>query len=135
MIVATNFMVPTENRPYLSLPNLPGIGLKPMNIKEETTVWSAVMRIETGACLPKRQHEGMCEVFIVRGHGNFFNGKAFQNGDYLREEDGEFEKITAKSQLVVFFTHHGTCRFLDDNDEVLLEMNHMIKTEAFTSVT
>ncbi|WP_371171186.1 cupin domain-containing protein [Aliiroseovarius sp. 2305UL8-7] len=128
MTVATNFMVPTENRPYLPLANLPGIGLKPMNIKEDTPIWSAVMRIESGACLPKRQHDGMCEVFVVRGNGTFADGTAFQRGDYVREENGEYDKITAKSELVVFFTHHGTCRFLGDDEKVLLEMDHMTKT-------
>ncbi|MGJ8626183.1 MAG: cupin domain-containing protein [Sulfitobacter sp.] len=130
MTVATNFMVPTENRPYLPLANLAGIGLKPMNIKEDTPIWSAVMHIESGACLPQRQHDGMCEVFVVRGNGVFADGTAFQRGDYVREENGEYDKITAKSELVVFFTHHGTCRFLSDDKKVLLKMDHMSKPEG-----
>ena len=130
MTVATNFMVPTENRPYLPLTNLPGIGFKPMNMKEDTRIWSAVMRIEAGACLPKRLHDGLCEVFVVRGHGNFADGGAFQRGDYVREDGGDYDEITAKSELVVFFTHHGTCSFRDDVGETLLEMNHMSKPQS-----
>ncbi|NVO57944.1 hypothetical protein HW561_19275 [Rhodobacteraceae bacterium B1Z28] len=127
MTVATNFMVPTENRPYRSIKELPGVGLKPMNIKEDTPIWSAVMRIEAGACLPVREHKDLCEVFVVRGHGKFADGSVFQRGDYVREENGTFDKITANSELVVFFTHHGTCQFLDDEQNPLLEMSHMTR--------
>lgn len=130
MTVATNFMVPTENRPYLPISELAGIGLKPMNMKEDTPIWSAVMRIEAGSCLPKRQHDELCEVFVVRGNGAFADGTAFQRGDYVREEGGTFDKITAKSELVVFFTHHGKCRFLDDDEGTLLDMDHLTKVEA-----
>ncbi len=125
MTVATNFMVPTENRPYLPVRELAGIGLKPMNMKADTPIWSAVMRIESGACLPKRDHVGLCEVFVVRGHGKFADGSLFQRGDYVREENGIFDKIVANSELVVFFTHHGTCRFLDDQQDELLSMHNL----------
>ena len=125
MTVATNFMVPTENRPYRPIKELAGIGIKPMNMKKDTPIWSAVMRIEAGACLPVREHEDLCEVFVVRGHGMFADGSVFQRGDYVREENGTFEKIVANSELVVFFTHHGTCRFLDDQQGELLKMSHL----------
>ena len=135
MTVATNFMVPTESQPYLAIPGFANIGFKPMSFREEAIQWSAVVRIEAGTYLPARRTDSLSEVFVVRGSGILSDGQAFQYGDYLREENGDFQKIKAHSELVVFFTSHGKSAFLDDDGNVLLEMDHKTQIDQFSAMS
>ena len=125
-----NLMVPTANRPYQALPNLPSVGFKPMHSMAKPQVWSAVIRIKAGEMLPGRRHTGLCEMLVVRGSGNYMAGQQFGGGDYLREVAGDYEQIKSHDDLVLFVTHHGSCSFLDQDRSPVFELNYRTVAET-----
>lgn len=114
-----NFMVPTAHRVYQTVPGVRGIGIKPMNVLDSPSVWSATFRMEAGVTLPARENTALVELLVVSGKGTFDSGVTIEQGDYLREEAGEYEKLTADSELEFFLTNHGQSQFLDDDGRTL----------------
>jgi len=107
-----NFLVPTADSPFVSVDALPGIGLKVLNTIDALAVWSTILRIEEGATLPQRAHSGLCEMLVIKGRGRYASGNAFGGGDYLREQIGDYEAVTADETIELFITHHGICTFV-----------------------
>jgi hypothetical protein len=116
-----NFMVPTEHRPYQSIDAIPGIGIKPMNVLDRPAVWSATFRLEAGATLPIRENTALVELLVIRGSGTYSSGAAIAEGDYVREESGQYEPLTAQTEFVFFLTNHGQTNFLDSSEQILWE--------------
>ena len=129
MVESSNFMVPTAHRPYTAVETMAGVGFKPMNTLEEQGIWSAVIRVEAGQTLPARHHTALCECLVVLGSGRYESGQSFASGDYLREENGVYEPLHAKDELVFFVTHHGVCRYVgtDESTQFVAEVESIQK--------
>lgn len=106
-----NFLFPTAGRPFLPVGALEGISLKPLNTIPDQHIWSAILRIESGMSLPSRNHDALCEMLVVAGRGRYDSGPSLIEGDYLREDAGDYAAIRAEETLELFITHHGACAF------------------------
>ena len=119
-----SYLVPTANRPYLPLNPLTGVGIKPMHVLAEPSVWSATLRIEAGSSLPARRNTALVEYLVIEGNGQYASGEEFSSGDYLREENGDYAAITATSEVVVFITNHGRTDLRSDHGDALLRLDN-----------
>ena len=114
-----NFMIPTEHRLYHPIDDISGLGIKPMNALEKPFVWSATLRIESGKTIPLHENTHLCEFLVVRGTGHYEGGGEIAEGDYVREEKGQYPAITATSELVFFLTNHGQTAFFGSDEQVI----------------
>ena len=113
-----NYLVPTADRPYVSVEGLSGVGFKPMNTIDQLGIWSAVIRVEAGQTLPARRNTALCEFLVIEGSGRYADGRNFVAGDYLREGVGDYGLIEAQDDLVLFATHHGDCTYVKLDESI-----------------
>ena len=128
-----NYLVPTANRPYLTLDGVTGVGVKAMHALSEPPIWSAVLRIEAGSELPRRHNSALVECLVVEGSGRYATGQDFFTGDYLREDTGKYAAIVAVTDTVLFVTNHGHTELRTPTGLIELDRETLITLGATTS--
>ena len=111
----SNPIASPEKLPYRSVETLPGVEIKTLNVKDKVGVWSVFVRLQPGSSLPAHQNDAMCEMFVIKGRGSYTQGGDFSAGDYIRENASTYPPMETEEESILFITHHGTCRFLNQD--------------------
>ena len=52
---------------------------------------------------------------FIKGRSSYTQGSDFSAGDYIRENANTYPPMEAEEESILFITHHGTCRFLNQD--------------------
>lgn len=114
-----NFIISPDRLPGIRVKSVPGVELKVLKVQERPGIWSALVHMEPGSCLPVHQNSDMCEMYVIKGKGCYSQGGVFGAGSYIRENAGSYGQMEAEEEVLLFLTHHGVCTFLNQDGSVM----------------
>ena len=120
------------------LPFYPGIGFKLLRASQETGHWTVLLHCSKGSTIPRHEHLGAGEYYIVSGkmevRGGVENGGiTAMTGDYGYEPNGVIHDLTSfPEDTVLYFTNFGPIRYIneDDNTVGFLDWQGVLKAAA-----
>jgi len=104
------------------LPFFPGIDFKVLRATQETGHWTILLKCAKGSGIPRHEHLGAGEYYVVTGkmevRGGVENGGITAiTGDYGYEPNGVIHDMTNfPEDTVLYFTNFGPIRYIDDDD-------------------
>jgi quercetin dioxygenase-like cupin family protein len=120
------------------LPFYPGIGFKLLRATQETGHWTVLLNCSKGSSIPRHEHMGAGEYYIISGkmevRGGVENGGiTAMTGDYGYEPNGVIHDLTSfPEDTVLYFTNFGPIRYLDEDDNTVgfLDWQGVLKAAA-----
>jgi len=120
------------------LPFYPGIGFKLLRATQETGHWTVLLNCSKGSTIPRHEHMGAGEYYIVSGkmevRGGVENGGITAlTGDYGYEPNGVIHDLTSfLEDTVLYFTNFGPIRYIDNDDNTVgfLDWQGVLKATA-----
>ena len=103
----------------------PGIKMKLLRATQETGHWTILVNGEKGSSIPRHEHLGAGEYYIISGkmdiRGGVENGGATAiTGDYGYEPNGVIHDVTNfPEDTVLYFANFGPIRFIDDDNNTV----------------
>src|SRR5215475_11700153 len=103
----------------------PGIGFKLLRATQETGHWTVLLNCAKGSSIPRHEHLGAGEYFVVSGkmevRGGVENGGITAiTGDYGYEPNGVIHDMTNfPEDTVIYFTNFGPIRYIDDDNNTV----------------
>ena len=100
----------------------PGIDFKVLRATQETGHWTVLLKCAKGSGIPRHEHLGAGEYYVVAGkmevRGGVENGGITAiTGDYGYEPNGVIHDMTNfPEDTVLYFTNFGPIRYIDDDD-------------------
>ncbi len=105
-------------------PLAPGVSIKVLRLDRATGAWTVMINSEPGSVLPRHQHLGVSEIYILRGAGHHPETGDFKAGDYVLEADGAVHSpLHFDQQVTQIMVSHGPSAFLNDDDSVAFVMD------------
>ena len=120
----------SDNVPWAQM--FPGVEMKLLRCSTETGYWTALLRFEAGAVLPRHQHLGDSEFYIIKGAGNHPQTGHFKAGDYVFERDGAVhDELFVEEEIILYMTSYGPSAFLNPDDSVQFMLDaHVLSAMA-----
>jgi quercetin dioxygenase-like cupin family protein len=103
----------------------PGIGFKLLRATQETGHWTVLLNCVKGSSIPRHEHLGAGEYYVVSGkmevRGGVENGGITAiTGDYGYEPNGVIHDMTNfPEDTVLYFTNFGPIRYIDDDNNTV----------------
>ncbi len=131
-----NIYVHASQEPWL--PFYPGIGFKLLRASQETGHWTVLLNCSKGSTIPRHEHMGAGEYYIVSGKmevrdGVENGGITAMTGDYGYEPNGVIHDLTNfPEETVLYFTNFGPIRYIDEDDNTVgfLDWQGVLKAAA-----
>ncbi len=120
------------------LPFYPGIDFKLLRASQETGYWTVLLNCSKGSTIPRHEHLGAGEYYIVSGKmevrdGVENGGITAMTGDYGYEPNGVIHDLTNfPEETVLYFTNFGPIRYIDEEDNTVgfLDWQGVLKAAA-----
>jgi quercetin dioxygenase-like cupin family protein len=103
----------------------PGIGFKLLRATQETGHWTVLLNCAKGSSIPRHEHLGAGEYYVVSGkmevRGGVENGGITAiTGDYGYEPNGVIHDMTNfPEDTILYFTNFGPIRYIDDDNNTV----------------
>jgi quercetin dioxygenase-like cupin family protein len=103
----------------------PGIGFKLLRATQETGHWTVLLNCAKGSSIPRHEHLGAGEYFVISGkmevRGGVENGGITAiAGDYGYEPNGVIHDMTNfPEDTILYFTNFGPIRYIDDDNNTV----------------
>lgn len=105
-----------------------GIELRVLFTSGETGRWTVLFRCQPGSFIPRHQHYGAGEYFVVKGQMVYRMGGA-PAGTYGYEPIGAIHDRTEFPEYTeLLFTNYGPVAFLNEDDSVASILDHAALT-------
>lgn len=102
----------------------PGVGIKVLRLDRVSGAWTVMIRSEKGSVLPPHRHDGLAEIYIIKGSGNHPETGDFKTGDYVLESDGAIHSaLHFEEEVVQIMVSHGPSAFLNEDGSVAFMMD------------
>ena len=117
--------VNVDAMPWIPHPIIPGTHFKVLRTSAETGAWTVLFKNAKGSSVPRHEHLGAGEYFMLSGKaevrgGIEKGGVTAYAGDYGYEPSGVIHDSTCFPEDTVYlFTNHGPLKFIDDDNNIL----------------
>jgi len=121
--------VHVDAMPWIPHPVVPGTHFKVLRTSAETGAWTVLFKNAKGSSVPRHEHLGAGEYFMLSGKaevrgGAHEGGITAYAGDYGYEPSGAIHDTTCFPEDTVYlFTNHGPIKFIDDDDNTLFVLD------------
>jgi hypothetical protein len=116
----TDTYIHASQEPWLQF--YPGIGFKLLRATQETGHWTVLLNCAKGSSIPRHEHLGAGEYYVISGK------MEVRGGGY--EPNGVIHDMTNfPEDTVLYFTNFGPIRYIDDDNNTvgLLDWQGVLK--------
>ncbi len=102
----------------------PGFGVRVLHTNEKTGHFTILIRAQAGSVLPRHQHIGAAEIYVLSGKGVHPQTGPFKAGDYIFEREGAIhDPVQFSEECDMLMVNYGPSAFLTPDNHPTYAMN------------